>query len=96
MFAALHYPLFPEIFVLALSATSLKSTNWRFSSLNHQNYEFFGLVPKSPTHTGLICVKTTEPNISNLGLFKNFPPIDKSVHSSAIGQKLTGVYQTLT
>jgi hypothetical protein len=34
--------------------TALKSTK----SLNHQNFEFFGLVPKSPTHTGLICVKT--------------------------------------
>jgi hypothetical protein len=27
---------------------------------------YFGLVPKSPTHTGLICVKTMEPNISSL------------------------------
>jgi hypothetical protein len=25
----------------------------------------FGLVPKSPTLTGLICVKTLEPNISS-------------------------------
>jgi hypothetical protein len=31
---------------------------------------FFGLVPRSPTYTGLICVKTLEPNISSLGAFK--------------------------
>jgi hypothetical protein len=28
------------------------------------DFEFFGLVPKSPTHIGLICVKTLEPNLS--------------------------------
>jgi hypothetical protein len=53
-----------------MSATALKSTKRRFSSLNHQNFEFFGLVPRSPTHTGLICGKTLEPNISSLGPFK--------------------------
>jgi hypothetical protein len=47
--------------------TALKSTKWRFSSLNHQNFEFFGLVPKSPSQTGLICVKILEPNISSFG-----------------------------
>jgi hypothetical protein len=51
-----------------MSATALKST--RFSSLNHQNFEFFGLFPKSPNHTGLIGVKTLEPDISSLGHFK--------------------------
>ncbi len=30
----------------------------------------FCLVPKSPTYTGLICVKFPEPNISCLGPFK--------------------------
>jgi hypothetical protein len=40
-----------------MSATALKSTKRRFSSLNHQNFEFFRLVPRSPTHTGLICEK---------------------------------------
>jgi hypothetical protein len=35
-------------------ATALKSTKWQFSSLNHPNFEFFGLVPKSPSQTGLI------------------------------------------
>jgi hypothetical protein len=38
---------------------------------------FFGLVSKSPTHTGLICAKTPEPNLSCLGSFnknKNFQP----------------------
>jgi hypothetical protein len=53
-----------------MSASALKSTKWRFSSLNHQNFEFFGLVPKSPNHSGMICVKTLEPNISGLGHFK--------------------------
>ncbi len=32
------------------------------------NFEFFGLVPQSPTHTGLICVKTQEPNSSSLAV----------------------------
>jgi hypothetical protein len=48
-----------------MTATVLKSTNWRFSSLNHPNFDFFGLDPKSPTHTGMICVKTPELNISS-------------------------------
>jgi hypothetical protein len=51
-------------------ATALKSAKRRFSSLNHQNFEFFLLVPRSPTHTGLICGKALEPNISSLGPFK--------------------------
>ncbi len=54
-----------------MSATALKSTKRRFSSLNHQNFEFFCLVPRSPTHTGLICGKTLEPHISSLGPFKS-------------------------
>jgi hypothetical protein len=54
-----------------MSATALKSTKRRFSSLNHQNFEFFRVVPRSPTHTGLICGKTLEPNISSLGPFKD-------------------------
>ncbi len=54
-----------------MSATALKSTNRRFSSLNYQNFEFFCLVPRSPTHTGLICEKTLKPNISSLGPFKD-------------------------
>jgi hypothetical protein len=33
-----------------MSATVLKCTKWRFSSLNQQNFVFIGLVPKSPTH----------------------------------------------
>ncbi len=48
---------------------ALKSTKWRFSKLNHQNFGFFGLVHNSPTHTGLICVKIPEPNISCLRSF---------------------------
>jgi hypothetical protein len=48
-----------------------KSTKWRFSSLSHQNFGVFGQVPKSNTHTGLICVKTPEPNIPCLGPFNN-------------------------
>jgi hypothetical protein len=55
---------------LLMSATSLKRQKWQFSSLNHQNFDFFGTVPKSPTHEGLICVKTLKPNISSLGTFK--------------------------
>jgi hypothetical protein len=49
-----------------MSATVLKCTKWRFSSLNQQNFVFIGLGPKSPTRTGIICVKTLEPNISSL------------------------------
>jgi hypothetical protein len=37
-----------------MSATALKSAIRRFSSPNHKIVEFFGFVPKSPTHTGLI------------------------------------------
>jgi hypothetical protein len=33
-------------------------------------YFYFGLVPKSPTHTGLDYIKTLEPNIPCLGSFK--------------------------
>jgi hypothetical protein len=58
-----------------MSATALKSTKQRFSSLNHQNFEFFRLVPRSPTHTGLIFGKTLEPNISSLDPFKNKIPL---------------------
>jgi hypothetical protein len=50
---------------LTMSAAALKSTKRRFSSQNHQNIEFFCLVPRSPTQTGLSCVKTLEPNISS-------------------------------
>ncbi len=53
-----------------MSATALKSTNRWFSSLNHQKFDFFCLVPSSKTHTGLICVKTLKPNISSLDPFK--------------------------
>jgi hypothetical protein len=52
-----------------MSATALTSTLRRFSILNHLNFEFFCLIPKSPTHTGLICGKTLESNISSLGPF---------------------------
>jgi hypothetical protein len=48
---------------------ALKSPKWRFSSQNYKNVEFLVLVSKSPTHTGLICVKTLEPNISSLDPF---------------------------
>jgi hypothetical protein len=54
---------------LTLYPSALKSTNLRFSDINHPTVGLFGLVPKSPTHTGLICVKTMEPNISSLGPF---------------------------
>jgi hypothetical protein len=48
---------------LAISATALKSTKWRLSSLTHQLFEIFGLLPKSLIHTGLISATTTEPYI---------------------------------
>jgi hypothetical protein len=44
---------------LAISATALKSTKWRLSSLTHQLFEIFGLLPKSLIHTGLISATTT-------------------------------------
>jgi hypothetical protein len=88
MFGAFYFPLIPEIFVLALSATAFNifkrcgdSINFFsdvgdsakkyklviFAGLNHQNFAFFGLVPKSPIHTGLICVKK-EPGAEYLKL----------------------------
>jgi hypothetical protein len=57
-------------YCLTMSATALKSTKRRFSGLNHKIFEFFYLGPRSPTDTGLIYVKTLEPNISSLGPFK--------------------------
>jgi hypothetical protein len=35
-------------------------------SLNHKDFEFFYLVPKSATHTVLISLNTLEPNILTL------------------------------
>jgi hypothetical protein len=46
---------------------SAKKYKMAISSQNHQLFELFGLVSTSFTHTGLICVKTPEPNISSLG-----------------------------
>ncbi len=40
--------------------------------LSCTQYKVFGLVPMSPTHTGLVNLRTLEPNISSLGPFK--PP----------------------
>jgi hypothetical protein len=48
-----------------------RKKNPNFSGLNHPNFGFFGLVPKSPIHTGLIYVKNPKPNISCLGPFKH-------------------------
>jgi hypothetical protein len=48
----------------------LKIQNGDFQAKNHKLLKFFDLVPKSPTHTGMICVKTPEPNISCLAPFK--------------------------
>jgi hypothetical protein len=56
-----------------MSATALNSTKYRFSGLIRQNIEFFGLVPKSSTHTGFIFVKTLEPNIPGLGPLTHQP-----------------------
>jgi len=50
---------------VAMSATALKSSKRRFSSIKILNFW--------PTHTGLICVKTLEPIISSLGPFKESP-----------------------
>ncbi len=52
--------------VLADSAKKYKMVIFK---PKHKLLEFFGLVPKSPTHAGLICVKTPKPNISCLGSF---------------------------
>jgi hypothetical protein len=48
--------------LLVISATALKSTKWRLSSLAHQLFDIFCLVPKSPIHAGLIRAKNPEPN----------------------------------
>ncbi len=55
---------------LTIVGRTAKSKKWRFSSLNHQNFELFGLVHKSPTHTGLICEKTLNSNILSLDPLK--------------------------
>jgi hypothetical protein len=81
------FPLFPGI-SCSVVATALKSTNWRFSGLNHPDFRFVGLVLKSPTHTGLICVKFPEPNISSLGPFnrvRNVPERKPPEESEAAG-----------
>jgi hypothetical protein len=44
---------------------SAKKYKMAISSLSHQNFKFFGQVPQSPTHTGLFCAGTPEPNISS-------------------------------
>jgi hypothetical protein len=65
MFGALYFTINRRNICLAMSATALTSTKWRiFNPKNQQNFAFFCLVPspRSPTHTGLICVKTPEPN----------------------------------
>ncbi len=67
-----------------MSATALKSTKRRFSSLNHQDFEFFRLVPRSPTHTGLICGKTLEPSISSLGPFNNDSTTEALLNKSGL------------
>jgi hypothetical protein len=53
-----------------LFGDSAKKYKTAIFKLNHQIFEFFCLVPRSPTNTGLICGKTLEPNISSLGPFK--------------------------
>ncbi len=40
---------------IALQPTALKSTNWRFSGLNHHVVGFFGLVPKSFPYRSDLC-----------------------------------------
>ncbi len=44
--------------ILNDQASTLKSTKWQFSSLNHKNLDFQGLFAKSPTHAGLDCIKS--------------------------------------
>jgi hypothetical protein len=41
---------------MSMAAYNDISATWRFSSLNYPNFEVFGLVPKSPIHTGLISI----------------------------------------
>ncbi len=64
-----------------MSAIALKSTKRRFSSLNHQNFEFFRLVPRSPTHTCLICGKTLELNISPVSKLYSKTKVYKQTNS---------------
>ncbi len=58
-----------------MSATVLQCAKWRFSGLNQQNFCIYWpsgyiYLYKSPTHTGIICAKTLEPNISSLAPLK--------------------------
>jgi hypothetical protein len=94
--------------VVAYSAKDfLKSTKWQLSGLNHPNFGFFVLVPKSPIHTGLIYVKNPKPNISSLGPFKHgptgmvkhtitvYPSTSKPSHFLYHNDPVTGIYDIL-
>ncbi len=84
--------------IFSAVAYSAKKYKWRFSDLNHPNFGFFVLVPKSPIHTGLIfssgffhespCPK---PLIITLGSFQIFSKIRGDIHKSRC---TTGVNDT--
>ncbi len=67
-----------------MSATALKSTKWRLSSLNHQNYDFF-LPSSQVTYSYRSDLCKMEPNISSLGNFKKSLPAVASPLSAAVG-----------
>ncbi len=54
---ALYLPFYGRIF-LALSATALKKYKMEIFKPKLKLFEFFGLLPNSPNHSGLICKKT--------------------------------------
>ncbi len=90
-----HWPQGPEIRnkaryqwnLLAPSPTALKLFTDVGDSAKKSKWQFSSLVPKSPTRTGLICVKTLEPNISSSGPFEKLNQNSNTVQRPKIKQK---------
>ncbi len=47
-----------------------REKKWRLSGSNQNNFNFLGVLFKSPSHTGLVCAKHLATNISCSGPFK--------------------------
>jgi hypothetical protein len=56
--------------ILSTSIKKCRLEKGKHKAPNHKLLELFGLVAKSSTHTGLICVKIPATNISCMGPFK--------------------------
>jgi hypothetical protein len=58
-----------------------------FSRLNHQNFVVFGLVPKSPTHTGLNLCKFPGAEYLKLGPLQDGQSLEKTVYEKLFRAK---------